>query len=537
IKERVSSIYEKGTSKYQNLYYFIVSTLEDSHGLYSLGDTKNSVYKLLILDTITYDLVCAGVTAVSEINKQVGELQRSKDAGNLEKFKEITENNLQLVSKRGLLESVHFTQTEERIFSFAANEIIKKAERIKKIKNKREIQYLLSSSGAVETENIKFWLPGSIEPPLTGYFISMLIDKKWGLVINIHFQSENVKKESLLLALWNLFAYKEGLAVNNNESLESQIHYLLIQMRMADWILKNSTRFGIKDTSNLIQYRKWYQDAFERLAEESFMPQYYEQLFEFKQSAQIEKISFGWKIKNKILQTVNSPLSDDYIFYIMGNGSQMTPNKRLEKFIENEKFSSGTAFDLGCGDGSNTRLLVRSGLFKNVVAIDHSQAAVVRVKRLELLEPNLKNKITAVQSDIMKYKYPSNNSPIFQKASLIVIDNVIEYLAYKKRIALLQNLKNVLLKGGFIYIEYHLAGGEKFEELKSDLKIKVTENNDLITQNPFQGKQIKHFYQKGEILAELNKAQIKAETGFSVNENFVDEKNGFKVAIVVIKKD
>jgi len=136
IKDRVASFYERGESKYHNLYYFIISTLEDSNGLYFLGDKKNSVYKLLILDAVTYDLVCAGPTAIYEINKQVGDSQKGKDAGSLEKFKELVEANLQIVTQRGLRESVHFTQTEERMFAFAANRVIKNSKNIKKLKLK-----------------------------------------------------------------------------------------------------------------------------------------------------------------------------------------------------------------------------------------------------------------------------------------------------------------------------------------------------------------------------------------------------------------
>ena len=536
IKERVASFYEKDASQYHNLYYFIVSTLEDSNGLYSLGDVKNSVYKLLILDTVTYDLVCAGTTGLYEINKLTGELQTSKNAGSLEKFKELVEANLQIVTQRGLRESVYFTQSEERIFAFTVNKLIRNAKNIKKIKTEKGIRKFLSSIGAVKRKYIKFWMPDSMEPPLTEYFISMNIDKQWGLVTNVHFQNENVKTETLLLALFNLLVYSEGGAINNNESLESQVHYILTQMRMCDWILKNSVRFGIKDNSRLTQYKKWFQNAFERMAEESFMPQYYEQLFTIKQTPVIKRVSFDWNVKAGPSESPNSPKSDDYIFYLIGNGSQMPPNTRLKKFLKNQKLPEGTAFDLGCGDGSNTRLLAQLELFKSVVAVDHSQAAINRIKRIEFIEKDLKGKIRAVKSDILKYKYPSANSPVHQRASFIVIDNVIEFLPYKKRVALLQNLKNVLLDKGLIYIEYHLAEGKKFEELKSDPKNQMTDNNDLVTENKFQGKQKKHFYQKGEILTELSKANIKTETGFTINETFVDE-NGFKIGIATIKKD
>ena len=536
IREHVSSLYDTGVPEYHNLFYFIISTLEDSSGLYCLSDKKNAAYKLLVLDAITYDLVCAGSSALYEINKLTGELQKSKNAGNLEKFKEIIEDNLQIVTQRGLQESAFFTNTEERIFAFVTNRIVKIASKIKKANNKNKIKKLLSSLGVMDSNNIKFWMPDSVQPPLTEYFIPMVIDKQWGLVANIHFEDEKVKPETLVLALFNLLAYEEGLAINNNESLESQVHYILTQMRMCDWILKNSVRFGIKDTSNLIQYRKWFQDAFERLAGESFVPQYYEQLFRIKESPVVKRELFDWDTKAELTESANSPQSDDYVFYFMGNGSQMPPNLRIKTFLSNNNFPVGTAFDIGCGDGSNTRLLAESGLFKSVVAIDHSKAAVDRIKRLEFLEQGLEGKIRAVQSDVLAYKYPSTNSPLHQKASLVVIDNVLEFLPHKKRIALLQNLKNALLSGGFIYIEYHIAEGKKFEELKADTKNEITPDNDLIIENEFQGKQKKHFYKKGEMLIDLNKMNIKDGNGFSIKEEIVDD-NSFKVGVLTIKKD
>ena len=322
IKERVESIHEDQSSKYPNLYYFIHNTLSDINMLYRFADNESARNKLLLLDAITYDLVCAGVSASFELNKAVGEFQKSLKAGSLVDFKNETQKLLGSVSKRGLSESIMFTKTEEKYFSAIVRSIKKDFKDIKPISSKEDVKNFVAKIGSVSSESLYFKIPSNIEPPLTRYIFSFGTDNQRGLVPRILFDSESVAKETLVLAMFNLILYENGFGINNNETLESQLHYLLLQMRIIDWIPKLFT--GL-DLDELKKIQSWFRDSFEKLTDGTYMPQYYDRLFDLKLPPSLDRAVYNWDKDDKHQLSQNSPKADDYLFCLLGNGSQMPP--------------------------------------------------------------------------------------------------------------------------------------------------------------------------------------------------------------------
>ncbi len=539
IKERVESIHEESSSKIPNLYCFITGVLEDAHGLYSLGDIDNARYKITILDTISYDIICAGVSASFELNNAVAKLQQSDKAGSLVEFKNITESLIGTVTRRGLLESVHFTVSQERYFTALLYKMKAKLPDIEKLRSENDIRSFFNDTHLIDADNIYFSLPKSIPPPATGFIFGFKIDQNWGLIPLLYFDTPVVAKETLLLGLWSLLAYAEGFGMHHNETLESQLHYILCQMRVVDFLLKNKDEFRIKNSAKLEDVRQSYQADYEGLAEESFMPGYYDELFALKAYASLEHDRFDWAYKPTYNPTPNNPASDDYLFYLTGNGSQMPPNPRLVEFFNNlpHGFPYGSAFDLGSGDGRNSRFLAnRKSLFHEVVAIDHSTVAISRLKRLSLLEPDIPVRIRPIEADILNYKYPDEQTPVFQRPNFILLDNVIGYIPYQKRIRLFAECARALLPGGVMFVEYHLAQGKRFSGLDKAENIQLDNDNTIITTYDFQGTQKKHFFKQGEITDQLNKSGIMDGKEYSVTHIYSEHDNDFHTGIAIIRK-
>jgi len=531
IKERVESIHEEKSSQYPNLYYFIQNILSDINILYRLADEKNARRKLLLLDAMTYDVVCAGVSASFELNKAVGALQKSLKAGSLVGLKNETQKLLGTVSKRGLSESIIFTRSEEKYFSAVVRSIKKDFKGIKTLSSREDVKNFIAKIGVISTENLYFSIPSEIEPPLTRYIFSLGIDEEWGLIPQILFDSEPVAKETLVLALFNLILYENGFGINNNDTLESQLHYLLLQMRIADWIPKLLTDV---DVDKLNEIKSWFRDSYEKLTDGSYMPQYYDRLFDLKLPPSLDRVIYDWDNDDKHVFLQNSPEADDYLFCLMGNGSQMPPNPRLVDFLD--KFSSelptGTAFDLGSGDGRNTLYLAKKrGLFKRVVAVDHSSVAIERIKQLNDLEAEILD-INPVREDILKYKYPDKQTPIFQRAGFILLDNVVEYIPENKRKLLYFMLHNALLPGGAIFIEYHLASGIAFENMKKSEIFTIDQNNILTSSSHYVGKQVKKFFVKDELMKEFSRLK-----GYSMENIYFENEKDFNTGILILKKN
>ncbi len=531
IKERVESIHEDQSSKYPNLYYFIHNTLSDINMLYRFDDIENARNKLLLLDAITYDVVCAGVSASFELNKGVGVLQKSNKAGSLVDLKNEIQKSLGVVSKRGLSESIMFTKSEEKYFSAIARSIKKDFREIKPISSKNDVKNFVAKIGLISSENLFFKIPSNIEPPLTGYIFSFGTDNQWGLVPRILFDSEPVAKETLVLALFNLILYENGFGINNNETLESQLHYLLLQMRIIDWIPKLLTDIDIDELKKI---QSWFRDSFEKLTDGNYMPQYYDRLFDLKLPPSLDRAVYNWDKDDKHKLSQNAPKADDYLFCLMGNGSQMPPNPRMVDFLD--KYSSelpiGTAFDLGSGDGRNTLYLAKKiGLFKRVIAVDHSSVAIERIKQLNDLEYDIVD-INPVQEDILKYRYPDKRTPLFQRASFILLDNVVEFIPENKRSSLFFMLHKALLPGGVIFIEYHLASGIAFENMKKSEKFTIDQNNILTSSSDYGGTQVKKFFVKDELMKEFS--YIK---GYSMENIYLENEKDFNIGILILKKN
>ena len=537
IRDRVAVVYEDSATKTPDLYYFLINSLYDSYGLYSLGDKKNARTKLFLLDTITYDLICAGISTVVELNQAVRELQKSPQAGTLHEFQKLVTQRLGIVSRRGLLESVRFTTTEEQYIAALTQRLSIISRKLDLVMTPQTLLPLLEDYGLIDKKNVIFAFPDSLQVPVTGFIFGVKFNNEHAMVPHVYCESPELSKETVILILANLIAFQEGLGINNNETLESQIHYVLLEMRLCDWLAKNYLQFGLTDIGHLQQWRAWYQGAYERLVEETFAPGYYINLFTLKERPSLQRVEYNWtEISQKNLG-VNSSLADDYIFYLIGNGSQMPPNKNLVSFFEahSEDIVSGIAFDLGSGDGGNSLFLSGISQFSHVIAIDHSQVAINRIKQLPSLEKNA-SKIRPIRQDIMEYSYPNERTPVLQRASFILLDDVVGYLTGNKRISLLAMLQKSLMQGGYIFIELHLAEGEKYNSFKASEEYSVTEQHIVISENPYQGEQKKQFFTREEFLKELVSAGIAPGDQFELETAIDKQSNGFVIQTIIVRK-
>ncbi|MEW6536016.1 MAG: class I SAM-dependent methyltransferase [Candidatus Auribacterota bacterium] len=538
IRDRVLMFHEDPSSQIPNLYYFIQSVLEDANGLYLLGDSEQARLKMVLLDTLTYDIVCAGQTSALSLNQMTGVMQQSRKASDLNEFKKITQQAIAMMSHRGLLESVHFNTTEEEYFSEIVRYIHSVAGKLPQSLSENDIREIVGGTGIMNTDNIHFFLPQLETRAEGGYLVGYGFDKQWGLTPILYFENKNVGKTIFLLALWNLKAFNEGMGINHNDTLESQIHHVLLQMRIADYLVKNADVLDLQDISVAEEVREHYRVVYEKLVEESFVPQYYDYLFALKKTASSERVLFPWGAHSTRSSAVNAPETDDYVFYLIGNGSQMPPNPRLVKLMaeQGKSLPQGTAFDLGCGDGSDALFLARNNdIFKGVVAVDHSQAVINRIRRLEYLEPEIA-KLYPAKSDIRTYPYPDSSTPVHNRPNLVVLDNVVEFLPKQDRLDLFKKLDKALLTGGVLFIEYHIAEGETFQKLESDENITMDNDNTISSFQPFVGKQMKHFFKRDELQEELKEAGINEENGYVVSSEYIPVDNDFHFGVIVALK-
>ena len=537
IRDRVENCYEDLSTKTPDLYYFIINTLYDSYGLYNLGDMKNSQIKLFALDSITYDLICSGVTTVVGLNHDVRNLQKSMDASKLEKFQKLVEQHLGTVSRPGLLESVQFSKTEEQYFAALNQRILAVSRELDHTMTPQTLFPLLAKYALIDEKNVSFAFPDSLQVPVTGFVFGVTFDNNGMMLPQLYLKSPEVSRETAILSMANLLAFKEGLGVNNNESLESQIHYVLLQLRLCYWIVQNYIQLGLDDVDQMEQWCAWYQHSYERLVEQSFEQGYYKQLFTARELPSLHRVKYDWNKPEHQSSAINAPSADDYIFHLIGNGSQMPPNKNLMAFFEtnNDKIEQGIAFDLGAGDGSNSLFLADNEKFSRVIAIDHSQVAINRIKQLSTLEEAAK-KIKPVKQNILQYKYPNENTPLLQRASFILIDDVMGYLAHNERISLIAMLKKSMRDGAFIFIEVHLAKGEKYESFKTSDSYEVTDENVVISRNKYQGEQKKEFFSPEQLQQELASAGISQGDQFDVQTETENQSDEFVSQTIIIRK-
>ncbi|MDX9703483.1 MAG: class I SAM-dependent methyltransferase [Candidatus Auribacterota bacterium] len=537
IRERVESIYDDPSTKSPDLYYFIINSLYDSYGLYALGDSKSAGTKIFLLDMITYDLICSGVSTAVDLNQAVRALQKSAQAGSLTQFQKIVSDRLGIISRRGLLESVRFNETEELYFSALTHRLYALSREIPAVSKPNNLLPFFEKYGLIDKKHVRFAFPASLEVPVTGFVFGVKLDTGGAMLPQLYFKSPELSKEIVMLAIFNLLAFQEGFGVNNNDTLESQIHYVLLQMRMCDWLVQKYMQLKLTDVEHLREWRTWYQSAYERLVQETFAPGYYEQLFSIKASPSRKRVEYDWNVSATNKDSVNAPSADDYIFHMIGNGSQMTPDERLVVFLEAHKddIVPGYAFDLGSGDGRNSLYLAGNDKFSRVIAIDHSQTAVNRIKQLNALEKSAE-KIQPVRQNILEYPYPSERTPVLQRASFILISDVIGYLTSNERASLFSNLKGAMREGGFMFIEYHLAEGEKYESLKVADSFTVTDNHVVISKTPFCGEQKKQFFTRNQVIGELSSAGIVNGEQFELETAIHGNRDGFVSETIIIRK-
>ncbi len=101
----------------------------------------------------------------------------------------------------------------------------------------------------------------------------------------------------------------------------------------------------------------------------------------------------------------------------------------------------GTALDLGCGRGANSKLLLEKGW--KVIAIDNNHAAL-ELFRNDIAGTNYleSGQLTLVEDDIVKYQLPS------EKFNLALCIDVLSYIESKDLIPLVNKIHSALIKDG-----------------------------------------------------------------------------------------
>lgn len=536
LRNRVASVYEDPSTQSPDLYYFIINTLYDAHGLYRLGDTRNAAVKIGLLDTITYDLVCAGTTAAVEMNRSVALLQRSSDAAKIDKFKNLAAECISSLSRRGLLESVQFTHVEEQYFAALANRMKNVVRGIDSKITQRELINLLIDHGRLKTDSISFRMPESVQPPLSRFLFGVRLDEAGVIHPQLYFESPDVSREIALLAVFSVTAFHAGLPLNNNDTLESQIHYILLHMRMVHWMVQNYLILGFDNNEKLQELFNWYKASYERLVQESFAPGYYDQLFALKASPSLKRVVYSWK-KNGAITAKNAHTSHDYIYHLTGNRSQAPPDSWLRAFMEQNKdtISPGIAIDIGSADGTNSLFLAGFDMFNRIIAVDPSAVAINRIKQLPVLDPRAE-KIMPVQHNILTYKYPGKQTPVLQRASLLLLDDTIGSLAKNERVSLMARLKDALRSQGYLVITCYKAEGTFYDQLKESSAVTVRDNNTVVTENPYQDTIATQFFTEKKILDELSAAGFDKESYMITVSDITQTGDSDSILIVIRQK-
>lgn len=536
LKERVELFLDEPSSKTPHLYYLIISFLEDIHYLYMLGDVESAQKKLFVLDTVTYDLITTGCSTALVVNDAVGKLQASSYAGSMKEFKALVEANLGIISQRGLEASICFTQSEDAYMAANFNKLLSLRTNLQSFNSPADVKKVFDSFEFYGDVAIRHEIPDSLSPPETGFVLSLDFVNDTAVNVVVMFEGQQVPRLSLLLAVSKVLSYFTGIQTHNNESYESQFHYLLLEMRYLDWIEKNKTKFSLNDDAQMKKIIHWYRASYEGLANDSFVPRYYDQLLAGKMPPSLNRVSFTLNSNFYNEPGKKRTRADDYVFCMQGNRSQIEPDNKVTEFFDatSHAFPDGTVYFLGCGEGRNIPAAFKNREnIRKIIAIDHSAIAVSRLGRLRHLTLGFES-VRNICSDIVSYTYPGKNAPLSERPSCVVLNHVVEYLAFEERIALFSKLFHSLQNNGYVYIAVDLAEGNAFEELQANEFIEIN-GADCLVKGTFFDSQTKHFFIRGELEKELSQVGFR-DTNCDIISTYDVNETGFNSGIIIIKK-
>lgn len=211
----------------------------------------------------------------------------------------------------------------------------------------------------------------------------------------------------------------------------------------------------------------------------------------------------------------------------------------LNRFLTAEGLSlpSGDAVCLGAGDGAEARAVAAVVALKRVVAVDHSALAVERMQRLGARLPDGSDPIVPVHGDAARYSHPPGT------ASLVVANHLMEYLEDRERLALLRSAVSWLKPGGVLFINVHLAQGQRFNELLTYKNVQVDMNpirarvtiSGLVPADP-EAVQVQHFFTRDGMAEELNVAGLLSVRDLEYHQDIRDTGTGFVEAVVTLRK-
>lgn len=148
-----------------------------------------------------------------------------------------------------------------------------------------------------------------------------------------------------------------------------------------------------------------------------------------------------------------------------------------------EKFSiSGNALELGCGDGRDTYHVLKKGI--QVTAIDQSQSAINTLNNRTDLSMEDKGRLNGICTDVMNVDFGVS---VFDFAYSVTL---LDHLDKKKGDMVIQKITESVREGGYIFLKVHTVDDVGNTHLSNDISEFASE--------------IKHFYEKGELLKTMS---------------------------------
>ncbi|MCA9874824.1 MAG: class I SAM-dependent methyltransferase, partial [Anaerolineales bacterium] len=131
--------------------------------------------------------------------------------------------------------------------------------------------------------------------------------------------------------------------------------------------------------------------------------------------------------------------------YQVENNLFGSPYTEFEEFVKQHAKRSGTALDLGCGQGRDALMLARYGYA--VIGVDTSHVGIA-----QMLERARKGDLAVkgVVADIYEYE-------LHDKYDAVVLDSILHFekADKSKELALLNTLVNHLNENGFLFLFVH----------------------------------------------------------------------------------
>ena len=143
------------------------------------------------------------------------------------------------------------------------------------------------------------------------------------------------------------------------------------------------------------------------------------------------------------------------------------PTKVLDSYLSDSS-TTGSALDLGCGEGRDTIPLLKRGF--SVTALDIAQAAIAKLLSRRDLTPEMKSALTTVVADVRYYDWPT------EKYDWVLAVTLLDHLEIEHIPSISRNMIRATREGGLVFVEVHtdrdpgVTGEGPMSEFSSHIK-------------------------------------------------------------------